>query len=332
MPLFKMIVAYDGARFNGFQRQITNEAMERRRELQQNQNKDFIPLVPKRPHRDTRTGKRKDVAVTIQDCLEDAIISYAGANSVLVTTEELLLRFAGRTDKGVHARGQVIVVTLPTSTCATTSSNSQSLDVMKKGINSRLPVDVSVERIEIVPNGVVFEPRHQVRRKIYSYTIKYRQAVPGLSSLLQYSLGPHGIRSAFDLPCLWVCAWALDDSVVEDICGNLQGEHNFRVFVHKDDRAQRDHILTVDRVTVERQIVSEKGEEAPIITARFEFEAKGFRRSMVRNMVGFCVDVCRGHAAVAALSWEEIWSGKDSVAVKINAAPACGLCLESVVY
>ena len=141
MSLFKLIVAYDGTRFNGFQRQITNQDMDGRRQ------KKVYERPPKRPHFESSTGKRKRVAVTVQDCLEDAILSYCSQTvysstetTTVVTTESLCLKFAGRTDKGVHARGQVVAIHLPLAVI--------DLQEMKKGINSRLPVDISVEYVE----------------------------------------------------------------------------------------------------------------------------------------------------------------------------------------
>ena len=65
----------------------------------------------------------------------------------------------------------------------------------------------------------------------------------------------------------------------------------------------------------------------PMLTVRI---LQGFRRSMVRNLIGFLVDVSRGQ--VDESIFKELWSGDDAVALKINSAPACGLCLEHVQY
>jgi tRNA pseudouridine38-40 synthase len=316
MSLYKLKVVYDGTRFNGFQRQMSNEQMRRR--------------APKRPHWDS-DGKRKGVVVAVQECLEDALLGY---NSIkTLTLEELALRFAGRTDKGVHARGQVCAAYMTPP-----EDENNCLEQMKKGINSRLPYDISVERIELCPEP--FDPRRDVLRKTYSYTIKYRRMVLSpqddtdtdtdtcsTAASIHNALGPHSIRSAFDSPCLWVCPWALRDDQLADLCRNLEGNHNYRAFVHKQDRDARTHVLSVDRVGLERK------EDDGVVVVRLEFEAKGFRRSMIRNLVGFCVDVCRGHTSVEALGgWDAIWSGGEDVAARINAAPACGLCLETVIY
>ena len=51
---------------------------------------------------------------------------------------------------------------------------------------------------------------------------------------------------------------------------------------------------------------------------------------MVRNLVGFLVDLCRGE--VDESIFEDLWSGSDAIAKKVQSAPACGLCLEHVEY
>merc|ERR1711904_48248 len=80
--------------------------------------------------------------------------------------------------------------------------------------------------------------------------------------------------------------------------------------------------------------------EASVWEVRFVVEAKGFGRAQVRNMIGFIVDVCRGSIVEESNNNKDndgdpnwIWKmDTDKLAKQINAAPACGLCLEHVVY
>jgi tRNA U38,U39,U40 pseudouridine synthase TruA len=75
-----------------------------------------------------------------------------------------------------------------------------------------------------------------------------------------------------------------------------------------------------------------------VVTARFVIEAQGFRRSMIRNLFGFLVDLARGAGAIKDdamiqnLLQELIWLGMEDVATLVHQAPACGLCLEHVWY
>ena len=305
MPLllFKLTVSYDGTRFNGFQRQRTTSSLTTR--------------PTKRPHWDSISGKRKGCPLTVQECLEMALRDLG--NNI----QDLNLRFAGRTDKGVHAKGQVVVVH--------SQDNNVDCITLRKSLNSRLPVDISIQQV-VRCNNPNFCPRRGVQRKQYFYTIKYRRKVYNSATLLPIcESGPQTIRSALDPSCLWLCPWALEGSEMNVLTRFLQGHHNYQAFVHKEDRAARDHVLTIDRIVFE--MVSEfYDEQAPIVTGRFLFQAKSFRRSMIRNLVGFCVDVCRGREDVGNSDWIELWSGNEDIAAKIHAAPARGLCLDHVGY
>ena len=275
MPRYKLIVAYDGTRFHGFQRQLTNS--------------DVVVSSskppPKRPHW-LATGQKKPCSHTIQQVLEDAMIQWTHT-----TVQDLYLLFVSRTDKGVHSRGQVVTVTLPIHTTLPPHEVVNS-------INSRLPCDISVESAELCSDS--FDPRENVRLKQYSYTIKYRRKIFDTSTNPQQplaicQLGPHSFRNALDSPCLWHVPWALDDSLMSSVCAFLHGPHNFAAFVHKEDRYKKCQELTVSKLQFEILHESSHQAAASVVTARFVVESAGFRRSMVRNLVGFCVDVCRGN-------------------------------------
>lgn len=348
MPLFKMIVAYDGSRFSGIQRQTSTASMlllknssssevnncndtsgRKRRKGKE----DSSSRPPRNPSRDMNTGRRKKCLVTIQECLELALLGWihdtmASDEAKTISIETINLRFAGRTDKGVHARGQVIAVRIPEQL----KQQFQNWEI-RRALNSRLPVDISVEEVNLCSNDA-FDPRTDVIRKQYSYTIKYRRRREGEAPLICDS-GINTVRSALDSPCLWVCPWSLDDSRMPELCSILKGEHNFRNFVHKSDRNERDHTMTLERMEFQQLSVESYGSVAfPVVTARVVVEAKGFRRSMVRNLVGFCVDVCRGDEGLKQVDLSnDLWKDSgDDMADKIHAAPASGLCLERVHY
>lgn len=66
--------------------------------------------------------------------------------------------------------------------------------------------------------------------------------------------------------------WPLDDSKLDEYCKKLTGEHDYSVFVHKHARRERSNVLTVNRFVCKR--LSETKEDAPVVTVRFEVEAK----------------------------------------------------------
>jgi tRNA pseudouridine(38-40) synthase len=138
----------------------------------------------------------------------------------------------------------------------------------------------------------------------------------------------HTLRSAHQSPCLWNSPWALNDDDLVELCQKLTGTHDFSCFCHKEERRKRDNVMELSRFDVE--VLSESNEEAPAVTIKFVLEAKGFRRTMVRNLVGFVVDVCRGQLDMNQV--DEVLTGTDEAAELVNAAPACGLCLVKVEY
>jgi len=308
--VFITVVAYDGSRYNGFQRQTASLAAAR---------------VPKRP-RYNENGQKQSVAHTIQDCLEDAILSLYPQLSL----ESLRMRCAGRTDAGVHAKGQVVAIDVPEKLLA---NEDGTLWQTIKAINSRLPNDISIERID--PCCFGWEPRKEAIRKRYSYTLRYRRNVvtkDGATSNAICSSGIHTIRRAHDGACLWHCPWALDDRHMRTYCRTLSGQHDYYAFVHKEERkTQRCHKMTL--TAFDYHVLDETSNEvAPVLTVQFVLEAAGFRRTMVRNLIGFVVDLCRGAIHAPLTSLEKVWDANENAAALIHAAPASGLCLERVYF
>jgi tRNA pseudouridine(38-40) synthase len=406
MPLYKFIVAYDGTRFHGFQRQIDNDTLTER----MNDKALVASSRPKkRPHYDLlpkNTGIRKGCNISIQEILEMILFEMFPAN---LSVNQMALKFAGRTDKGVHARGQVCTVRLPSSIycCGTNAkdshapygdddlasseisrisslpfhnhefvnSNSYPYDVvcwkLRKDMNSRLPIDVSVQHVSCLTSNddehaIVLDPRRDVQLKQYTYTVRYRRIVSNdrqqdaaVTDMLDHS-GPHAIRTAFDTACLWVVPWSINDAQMPFLCQQFVGENkNYYHFIHKAERQKCDasNILTIHRMEFEILNTTTECIYSPIpidtsanvnhrtttvseiVTGRFILEAKSFRRTMIRNMVGYCIDVCRNLPTVPSIESVFPLTAPDTPTQQeqpfhliINAAPASGLCLEWVKY
>jgi len=371
---YKLTVEYNGYRFNGFQKQAS-----------QAKSTSNNKQPPKRPHWDVATGLMKRVPTTIQECLQHALVKYIeyqvrqSRNAPETTTTlpvpsddddhsegppnqatkkrrvdknndkesftysltELDFQFAGRTDKGVHALGQVVTCHFPILRPPLGWSHPEML----QGINSRLPQDISVARLE-GPLSPHLNPRQEVVQKQYSYTIRYRRSRPGSD---QTGGGVHTLRRALlDSPCLWIVPWPLNDQNIHKLCQALSGTHDYTRFTHKLARdLYPDHVLTVQ---LSFHIQQEDSDEA--VTAQFMAQSKGFRRAMVRNLVGFCVQSMRVAATVATAGKDSTKNpvpisdaSSDTVAStalwdhnvaphldRIEAAPASGLCLDWIAY
>jgi tRNA pseudouridine38-40 synthase len=126
---------------------------------------------------------------TVQDELERAVGRILG--------EPLTLSVAGRTDRGVHAWGQVA------------SYRHEALD--PRSLNALLPADVAVIASEPAASG--FDARHSARSRTYCYRILY---------------GP--LRSPFEhRRALWVPG-RIDVAALRTCATALQGTHVFTAF------------------------------------------------------------------------------------------------------
>ena len=392
LKTFLLVLEYDGTNYFGFQRQEGTKRV------------DVSSGHPpkKQPRQSTNTSVSGRAArragappITIQDQLETALVRLTG-NSLA----QLRVRGAGRTDKGVHATGQVVAfdyhsqqqVIEDTCDCAcgggksddaidsTTgsitkkrkkekqrhqdtslfedASQSEELWQIRRAINSRLPKDIAVRSCRLLPppppGGRPFEARHDVQNKRYTYRLRFHRkqnvSVLGDDGLLLREIispicqsGPNTIRRAHDPSNLWICPWALDVELVEKVCNLLQGQHDFSSFVVKADRRIRDNNIDLRRFSVsfrdavDQDDVDDDGPNAAVdnacdvpCNATFTLEAGGFRRQMVRRLIGYVVDVARGHCNHDSI--EEVLKGSDEAAQQVNAAPACGLCLSKVEY
>ena len=343
---FRLDVEYDGSRFNGFQRQTATPA---------------VPFaIPKRPRYDNK-GQKSRVTCTVQTCLEEALC-------LLLDTDvaTLRLRAAGRTDAGVHAKQQVVAIDIAVGNDTSSETPPGTADTVLSwpvwkivsSINVRLPDDIVVNSFG--PCSPTFEPRKACKRKRYTFTMRYRRAVPTLASATTEANGSISsnnkkkkktknensyqglLRGAFDSRCLWRCSWPLDPHLLREACRRLQGTHDFVAFCKDQEERQ----MTLERFDVQETVHpirtyrpredmdnshdddrdnNNDGHDdvlgAPIVDTVFTMEAKGFGRQMCRNLVGYVVDVARR---------ERPLDKSPSDITKVHGVPASGLCLDRV--
>lgn len=174
-----------------------------------------------------------------------------------VLRHPLTVHGAGRTDAGVHAEGQVANVH--------TTNLTVPLAGMRKAMNSRLPSDIVVRSITVVPND--FHASRSAVGKTYRYRI---------------CTSPQ--RPVQEAKSVW---WYWRPIDVERMCSaavRLIGTHDFRGFASSAE----DRETTVR--TIFRGDVSEQGGEIHIAVT-----GDGFLYNMVRNLVGTLVEIGRGH-------------------------------------
>ncbi len=161
---------------------------------------------------------------------------------------------SGRTDAGVHARGQV-------AHFDTEADTSRLLLSM----NALLPLDIRVLRLE--PAAPDFHARYSAKRKVYHYHLHLAPVADPFKKLYC-----HHVFGRFDLGRL-----------KEGIFYFL-GTHDFTSFANTKEEAQTDTVRTIERIDV----VEERG------GVRLEFEGEGFLYKMVRNITGTLLDIGAG--------------------------------------
>jgi tRNA pseudouridine38-40 synthase len=232
---------------------------------------------------------------TVQGLLEEALAQVLRLDHVRVTC-------AGRTDTGVHARGQVVHLDVEPEVLAGLPVRSVAgpLDALLRRVNGVLPLDVRVHRVSEAPDG--FDARFSALWRRYAYRIADE---PRLMDPLQ--------RHA-------VLAWprTLDLDLMNEAAAVLLGEHDFAAFCRRRDGA------TTVRTLLE---LAWSRDETGLAVARVRADA--FCHNMVRALAGCLVAVGDGRRPA---DWpaEVLRAGVRNPAVTVIRAR--GLTLEQVAY
>lgn len=222
---------------------------------------------------------------TVQKVIEDALSEINGGKNVSVCA-------SGRTDAGVHAINQKATFSL---------DKDISLERLHRGINSLLPDDVYVKKVESVSDD--FHARFSAIGKEYIYKINMGEYNP--------------IERNY---CYQYCH-KLDLSSMERGLKYLEGVHNFKSFTKSNDEIV-DYVRKLSQTSIDRD---SKDINKIIIT----FVGTGFLRYMVRNMVGLLIEIGEGKRKPEDIM--EIFKCEDRT-VCGKTAPACGLYLRNVFY
>jgi tRNA pseudouridine38-40 synthase len=184
---------------------------------------------------------------TVQGELEAALAT--------VLREPVKLTVAGRTDTGVHARGQV----------ASFVTSAEIKEDLARRLNGVGPDDVAVTAATPVEDG--FDARRSAKSRSYRYRLLGRSA-PSPFEQGRALWWPHRI----DLEALEACASA------------LPGNHDFTAFTP----TQTDH------VRFDRDIHHASWKQEGDILS-FRITADAFMRNMVRILVGTMLEASGGH-------------------------------------
>jgi len=184
--------------------------------------------------------QRQASGLTVQEALETAAFHFCGSPQLVLGS--------GRTDAGVHARGQVAHVDFP---------SAYTLYSIQHGLNYHLkPHGIRVLKVEEVEDS--FHARYSAIERCYEYHIINRSA-----------------SLTLDLNRAWVVYKSLDVDRMRQGALNLIGRHDFSAFRAQECQASSP-VKTLDELSIQQN-------DTRII---FFARARSFLHHQVRNMVG----------------------------------------------
>ncbi len=237
-------------------------------------------------------------APTVQGALEEALAELTGTFC--------RVSGAGRTDTGVHAKGQVISVEVPWR---------HSLEALRQAWNQRLPASILVRRLAEAPPG--FHPRFSAAERTYRYTM-WAPAVGGEGE----RRFPLADRFAM------VLQRRPDLEAMNGAAGLLIGTHDFATFGQApqgDNTVRRVGSLFGERVEESLPVLDPFPVERLVLT----ITANAFLRRMARNLAGSLLAVGLGEWQTDELA--AALKAKDR-SRSARPLPPNGLVLERVKY
>ena len=208
---------------------------------------------------------------TVEGSLEAALQTVLGTVPALAV--------AGRTDAGVHARRQVVSLTLPART---------DLPRLMRSLNALTPRGIAVTRLAPAPPG--FNAHKDALSRLYRYYVCAAPVVPPF--LVHYC---------------WHVPFELDMDLVRACAAAVVGRHDFTAFTP----AHTEHLFferTVLRCDWKRETagLGALGPGAAGTRSRgvfyLEIEANAFLRHMVRTLVGTIIDIGQGRRSLDDLA------------------------------
>jgi tRNA pseudouridine38-40 synthase len=218
----------------------------------------------------------------------------AGIEQILGHPVELTC--AGRTDRGVHAHGQVV---------SFDTGADADLDALRTGVTALCGGVIVVRSVAAV--GSAFDARFSARSRTYRYTILNRD-----------------VPDPFLATTAWHVESPLDMRVLTLACGPLIGEHDFSSFCRTPKPRPGE-----PAPSLVRRVLDARWKDLGDDQLQLEITASSFCHQMVRSIVGTMVEVGLHRRTAGDLMG--ILGARDRSAAG-QLAPPHGLCLWSVAY
>lgn len=162
---------------------------------------------------------------------------------------------SGRTDKEVHATGQVFNCQIP--------EYWSNLSKLKEVLNRQLPSSIKVNSAIKVHDE--FHSRFHAKKRVYRYLVTTKATTPFNDKFVTYEEN-------------------INIDLINDAIKEFIGEHDFRYF----------HKMGSDKDITVREVFNASFYKYKDIYV-FRFEANSYLRSQIRLMVGFLLQISRGN-------------------------------------
>ena len=184
---------------------------------------------------------------SVQQMIKDALFK--------IENTEIIPNGAGRTDAGVHARGQ---------TANFTTHSRIPAEKYKDALNSNLPDSIRIIKSAEVP--LDFNARFSAKHKTYKYYIRNSSTACALSCRYEY-----------------LCTVRLNLKNMQKACEYIVGEHDFKAFM-----------ASGSTVTNTVRTVYSAALKADMPNIVFEICGNGFLYKMVRLITGTLINIGKG--------------------------------------
>ncbi len=182
--------------------------------------------------------QQPNVKNTVLGCFSEALQSLKIDGKIVAS---------GRTDRGVHATGQVLHVDLP--------SYWSDLSKLKRSLNHQLPSSLHVKKVEAV--SVSFHARYSAQKRVYRYVLCEGESNPFFEEFVTF-------------------VKKIDFAKMQTAIKLFEGTHNFEMF-KKNGSEVKSYERSIYKAFAYRH-------KKYIV---LHFEANGYLRSQIRLMVNF---------------------------------------------
>jgi tRNA pseudouridine38-40 synthase len=230
---------------------------------------------------------------TVQETLERLL------TQVLRAHDPVALTVAGRTDTGVHARGQVAHADVPATMTSNRGEVLAAADAVARWLPGALPDDLALHGVTVAPDG--FDARFAALSRRYCYR------------LADDPLALDPLERAFVVPVA-----PLDAAAMAAAAPALVGLHDFTALCKAREGA------TAVRTLLDLTVARPRPGRVDLWV-----EADAFCHNMVRSIAGALVAVGRRQRDAA---WLAGLLDRTARAGEVTVLPAHGLTLEHVTY